>query len=216
MNKFKYINRHHKKDLVLLPGWATDHRVFGGLDLEYNYIIPMDFYPETFAYDLLQYLQNNGFKKVSVYGWSLGGFCGADFAVRYPYAVDEVILVGVKERYDADGIARVKKLLSENMKAYLYKFYRDCFFAKDKGPYLWFKENLMKDYLEAFSDERLIKGLDYFLATPLDIKNLSELKTRLVYGAADRIVPAAEIMSLKSKMPSAEFVLVEDRGHFVF
>ncbi len=216
MNKFKYINRHHKKDLVLLPGWATDHRVFERLDKEYNYIVPVDFDPYTFAYDLVQYLQDNGFKKVSVYGWSLGGFCGADFAVRYPYAVDEVILVGVKEKYDTDGITRVKKLLSENKKAYLYKFYRDCFFAKDKESYLWFKENLMKDYLDVFSDERLIKGLDYFLKTPLDIKKLAGMKVRLVYGAADKIVPAAEIMSLKGKIPSVELDLIDGRGHFVF
>ncbi len=216
MNKFKYINRHQKKDIVLLPGWATDYRVFDRLDLEYNYIVPVEFYPDTLSSDLVQYLQNNGFKRVSLYGWSLGGFCGADFAVKYPYAADEVTLVGVKEKYKVDGIEKVKKLLSENKKAYLYKFYRDCFFAKDKASYMWFKENLMRDYLEHFSEERLFKGLDYFLKTPLDIKNLQKVKLKLVYGAADKIVPAAEVMSLKDKIPSSKLFFVEDRGHFAF
>jgi len=216
MNKFKYINRHHKKDIVLLPGWATDHRVFEKLDIAYNYIIPVEFDPDPLPYDLVQYLQNNDFRSVSIYGWSLGGFAGADFAVKYPYMIDEIVLVGVKEIYQREGVDKVKTLLSENKKAYLYKFYRDCFSAKDKDSYAWFKGTLMADYLNSFDDEKLISGLDYLLAVPLNLKALAEMKVRFVYGAADKIVPAAEVMSLKNKIPSAEFVFVEDKGHFTF
>lgn len=216
MNKFKYINRHHKKDIVLLPGWATDYRIFDRLDIEYNYIVPVEFDPDSLSYDLVQYLQNNDFRKVSIYGWSLGGFAGADFAVKKPYLVDELVLVGVKEKYDEKGIEKVKGLLLENKKAYLYKFYRDCFSSKDKEALSWFKEKLMADYLDLFENEKLLKWLDYLLATPLDLEALSKMKVRFVYGAADKIVPAAEIMSLKKKTPSAEFVFIENKGHLAF
>jgi len=216
MNKFKYINRHHKKDIVLLPGWATDHRIFEKLDIAYNYIIPVEFEPDSLPYDLVQYLQNNDFRSVSIYGWSLGGFAGADFAVKYPYMVDEIILAGVKEKYQKEGIDKIKGLLSENRKAYLYKFYRDCFSAKDKDPYIWFKETLMADYLSSFDEEKLIKGLDYLLNMPLNLEELGKMNPRFVYGAADKIVPAAEVMALKKKIPSAEFVFVDGKGHFTF
>ncbi|MFA5104569.1 MAG: alpha/beta hydrolase [Candidatus Margulisiibacteriota bacterium] len=216
MNKFKYINRHHKKDIVLLPGWATDHRIFDKLDIEYNYIVPADFDPFSFSDPLIGFLQNNCFKKISLFGWSMGGFAAADFAVKNPYLIDELILVGVKEKYQRDGVEKVKELLLENKKAYLYKFYRDCFSLKDKETLSWFKEKLMADYLDLFENEKLLKWLDYLLATPLDLEALSKMKVKFVYGAADKIVPAAEVMSLKKKMPSAEFIFKENKGHLAF
>jgi len=215
MNKFKYINRHHKKDIVLLPGWATDHRIFEKLDIAYNYILPVEFDPDSLPYDLAQYLQNNDFRSVSIYGWSLGGFAGADFAVKYPYMVDELILVGVKERYEEKGIEKVEGLIAANKKAYLYKFYRECFSPQEQEKFKWFKENLMGSYLDIDS-EVLFNGLEYLKKTPIDAKKLSGLNVTLVYGANDKIIPAGEIMSLKSRMPGAKFVFKEECGHLAF
>lgn len=215
MNKFKYINRHHKKDLVLLPGWATDHRIFEKLDIEYNYIVVEDFDPLSFSGQLVGFLQNNGFRKVSLFGWSMGGFAAADFAVKNSYLIDEIILVGVKERYDEKGIKKVKELLNENKRAYLYKFYRECFSGPEKESFKWFKDNLMIKYLD-LELPFLVDGLDYLAKSRLDTEALGRFKTRFVYGAGDKIVPAGEIIALKKMMPGSEFVFVEGSGHIPF
>ena len=38
--KFKYIDRQKPETAVLVPGWATDYRIFDTLDLDYNYLMP--------------------------------------------------------------------------------------------------------------------------------------------------------------------------------
>lgn len=215
MNKFKYINRHQKNDIVLLPGWATDARVFENMDIGYNYIVPEDFEPFSFSENLISFLQDNGFRKVSLFGWSMGGFAAADFAVKNRYLADELILVGVKERYDGQGIEKVKGLISENKRAYLYKFFRECFAEKEKDAYKRFKEDLMPGYLDQELSD-LMSGLDYLARTPLDAAALEDIKVRFVFGAGDRIIPAAEVIALKKKMPRSEFVFVEGRGHAPF
>lgn len=215
MNKFKYINRHHKKDIVLLPGWATDHRIFGKLDIEYNYIVPEDFDPSSFSGRLVGFLQDNGFRKVSLFGWSMGGFAAADFAVKNSYLIEEIILIGVKEKYDESGIEKVRGYLNENKRAYLYKFYRECFSGPEKEVFNWFKDNLMAEYLD-LELPRLMNGLDYLAKSRLDTGSLGRLKTRFVYGTGDKIVPAGEIMALKKKMPRSEFVFVDNSGHIPF
>ena len=213
---FIEIDRNRDNSLVLLPGWATDHRIFEKLDLPYNYILPVPFNPNTFESDFLEYARQNNIETVSLLGWSLGGFCAADFAVKHPEMTDELILVSVKMKYEKDGIDEVKRFLNESRKAYLYKFYHDCFTGGKKEIFAWFKNALMKGYLERFALEELNAGLDYLLAKPLDIEGLKKVKVRFIYGLNDKIVPAKEVIELRKKLPAADFELFDDAGHVPF
>ena len=86
MFKAEFINRGYKENLVLVPGWATDWRIFDGLDLNYNYISLIEFSPLNFTDGLSQYLENKSINKVSMLGWSMGAFLAADFTVKYGQA----------------------------------------------------------------------------------------------------------------------------------
>ena len=142
--EFRYIDRAKERLLVLMPGWACDERIFATLDLEFNYLMPLEFSPFTLKKALLERLKKDSLKKVSLFGWSLGGFVAAEFAAKYPDLIDEVILVSIRKRYNLEELAETRKSLTKNKKGYLYKFYTLCFCDKEQNN--WFNKNLLKDY----------------------------------------------------------------------
>jgi len=53
-SEFRFFNRGFKDTLVLIPGWATDYRIFNSLDLSYNYLLTTKLYHFNFNYALLE------------------------------------------------------------------------------------------------------------------------------------------------------------------
>ena len=66
-SKFKLIKRGFTNPLVLIPGWATDYRIFDSLDLNYDYILPVEFSPLDFEAALSSYLEKNSIHKISLF-----------------------------------------------------------------------------------------------------------------------------------------------------
>ncbi|MCK5394225.1 MAG: alpha/beta hydrolase, partial [Candidatus Omnitrophica bacterium] len=156
---FNYIDRNYKKTIVFFPGWASDYRIFNLLDLEYNYILPTKLNPFLFENFLFDAIKKNKLNKISVLGWSLGGFLAAEFALKYPDYLNELILVSIRTKYSGQVISQIKKYLRKNKKTFLYSFYNQCFSDKDSGK--WFKENLLKSYCEDLALSDLLEGLEY-------------------------------------------------------
>ena len=107
-SKFKFIDRGELETLVLIPGWATDFRIFEDLDLKFNYLLPVSFSPFNFSEGLLPAMKENRLRKVSLFGWSLGGFVASDFAAGYKDKVREVILLSVRKRYEREAVEKVR------------------------------------------------------------------------------------------------------------
>ena len=104
-SEFEFLPRRgFTETLLLVPGWATDHRIFAPLDLEFNYLAPVSFSPRDFQEGLLSALRRHRLDRVAVLGWSLGGYLALEFARAHPERVMEGALfaVGMRERYDAE------------------------------------------------------------------------------------------------------------------
>lgn len=209
---FKYIYRGKQKDIVLIPGWAADCRVFERLELGYNYFLPVEFSPGTFIKDLKQFLDKKNINKISLFGWSLGGFCAAGFAGSYPHQVDQLILAGIREKYSRQGIARIKSYLLRNKNAYLCRFYKQCFYQ----PQAWmeFKRNLLALYCEKFALGYLLETLAYLEQARINIERLNRVeKIKIIHGQYDKIAPIQEAKRIAKSLPQAEFVEVKAAGH---
>ena len=119
MDGFKYIDRGKGSTALLLPGWASDHRIFDSLDVDYDYLIPQNIHrldiPEGFG-------KYYGDKKIALIGWSLGGLLGAEIFLKFPHIIDKAVFVGVREIYPADEIEVMRVHLRKNKKRYL-KFF---------------------------------------------------------------------------------------------
>jgi len=214
-NTFEYIDRGHRNSIVLIPGWASDYRIFGRLNLDFNYLLPTSFSPNGFTEALRTAMEENNLSGISLFGWSLGGFAAQGFAIRYPELVDRLILVSIRSSYDRDEISKMKDQLKKNRIARLYKFYTQSF--PTKGDMRSFRETLLKPYLEEFKLDYLLETLDYLAEARIKTRGLSIFKTMtIMHGDSDRIAPIEEALQIKSQLPQAEFITIKGAGHIPF
>lgn len=209
---FKYVDKGYKNSIVLIPGWASDYRIFETLDLRFNYLIPVEFSPFTFGKNLLAFLKENNIEKISLFGHSMGGFAATEFASKYKDFVDELILVSVRKKYKAFGLGETRKHLKKSKRGYLYKFYSQCFSKKEEMR--WFRENLLKTYCKELTLDYLLKTLDYLENAEIKPDTLSEVKKiTIIHGRGDQIAPIQEAIEIKERLPHARFICIEDAGH---
>jgi len=212
---FKYIDRGRQNLSVLIPGWATDYRIFDRLNLNYNYLIPVSFSPFDFERSLLKALKKNNIEKISLFGWSLGGFIAAEFASRYADFIDELILVSIRRKYEQQELAQIKRHLMRNKKGYLYKFYTRCFYKREKIP--WFRKNFFRYYCQKLDLDYLLRTLDYLKNAQINPASLNTVKRiKIIHGEHDSIAPIQEAIDIKEGLAYAKFICIKDAGHAPF
>jgi len=215
--KFNFLDRGFQDAIVLIPGWATDFRIFERLTLDYNYLMPLQFSPRDFHQALLNQLDALGINQAAVLGFSLGGFIAAEFAVSSPGRVAELILVGMRRRYAQNILVESKSALHKNRRAWLYKFYLNCFSRSDAFSLSWFKKHLLKEYVDNLSQDELEYGLDYLAQHELDLEGLKKVnRVRIFHGTTDVIVPLEEAREVAAALPQAKFIPLNDFGHLPF
>ena len=215
MISLKYIERGEKDTVVLIPGWATDYKIFASLDIKFNYLLPIGFSPFSFEKNLLRTLRKYKIAKISLLGWSLGGFWAVEFAAKYTHLINELILVSIRKSYKAQEIARIKSRLRKNKKQCLYEFYSRCFYRQDR--LYWFRENFLKSYYRELDLDYLSTTLDYLKDREINPQALRGItKIKIVHGEFDRVAPIVEAIDIKNSLPRAKFILIKDTGHMPF
>lgn len=216
-SEFKFLKRGFKEAIVLIPGWATDYRIFKRLDLGYNYLLPLKFQPLTFAKDLLRQLNKSAIEKISLFGWSLGGFLAAEFALKNPKRIEELILLSIRKTFDPALLKGIAQKIRENKRAYLYKFYLECFSNAEKEESSRFKKYILKKYVSGMRLEDLLLGLDYLAQAKIMPQRLSILpKIRIFHGEDDKVAPLKEAVEIRSRLPQARFIPMPLAGHIPF
>ena len=216
-SEFEFRNRGFKETLVLIPGWATDWRIFDGLELDYNYLLTTKLYTSDFNRELLSQMDQLKISKVSVFGFSLGGLLAAEFASGYPGKIAKLILLSVRKRYDPQLSENIKRQIRRYRRPWLYKFYVNCFSKADTEGLEWFRRNLLKEYLDKLSSDELNRGLDYLASHALHPETLAKVDDiRIFHGSDDLIAPVKEALEIKADLPQAKFILLKDAGHLCF
>jgi len=202
---------------LLIPGWATDYRIFNGLDLDYNYLLPVNVPPNDLADKCVEALEANGLEKVNLLGWSMGAFLAQDILTRYPGRVTgRPILVSAKTGYEKDAIGKIKDHLEKNRAGYLYRFYRECCAGREEGLFSSFRKGLFKEFIDTMSLDALLDGLSYLSDAKLDIEALKDADIGFIHGTEDRIAPVAELRSAEERLPKAIFRYAQGSGHMPF
>ena len=151
-----YQNNSFKEDLLLLPGWATDIRVFNPFFLkqfDYNFIYPelSDLAEPHFLLEKIFEFSKS--KVINCLGWSMGSFLVMDFILKYgaEKKIKNVFLYGIRQSYNKSEIKKVRLYLKKNKNLYLREFYREAAL----------EESLAKEYADLFEEQFLLSGLDY-------------------------------------------------------
>jgi len=216
-SRFKIIDRGFSDLMVMVPGWAADYRIFAPVELNYSYLLPVEFCPLDFKSSLSEYLSAMSIDRVSVFGWSMGGFAACEFASKYPEKVRELMLLSVRKAYREDELKEIALKLEKNKRAFLYRFYLDCFSSHEKEGRSWFRENLLEEYISGMSVEYLLSGLKYLSKARICASQLRGVKNiKIFHGEKDKIAPIQEALEVKSYLPNAEFISLNMAGHIVF
>ncbi|MFZ2224064.1 MAG: alpha/beta fold hydrolase, partial [Candidatus Deferrimicrobium sp.] len=157
--EFSIIGRGGDPSVVLLPGWATDGRIFDGVLPGVTAVTTGPLRPEGFAARLAAFLDRTARGPVTVVGWSLGGFVAAEFAREYPDRVRRVVLVGIRREYPEAGVEAVLRSLSADPGGCLSGFYAQCFYPSQIPAYRRFRGGLQAAYLREMDGGALREGL---------------------------------------------------------
>lgn len=217
MSGFKFLDRGFRETLVLIPGWATDWRIFGSLDLNYSYLLCLEVKPDNFSNDLAGWLDKSQIEKISLFGCSLGGFLAADFSKCHPERVNALFLSGIRRAYNSTELEDIAAKLKKDKRAWLYKFYLHCFSREDKQGLAWFKNNLLKKYLEEMKLNALLAWLDYLGCAKIIPQDLRKIKNiKIFQGEDDAIAPVQEARQIKKGLTQAELIYLSGLGHINF
>ena len=214
-SEFKFVDRKYENAILLIPGWALDHRIFNSLDLKYNYLVSTLVWPPDFVERLKDALDKMKLERISTLGHSMGGFLATDFALKYPEKVGELILVGIRRKYSEEEIGPVRENLRKNKAAFMYKMYDQSFSEAEKDLLSWFKSNLLRIYIKEMDDPMLDAGLDYLSKAEVRPEGLKNIKTRFIHGEDDAIAPIDEAAAIALRLPAARFDRVKDGGHII-
>lgn len=213
--RFELINRGYKDTIVLLPGWGTDHRIFGRLDMPFNYLVPLKIELDDIYYALSVAIAG---KEAVLMGWSFGALLTAHFLVKFPNAVRKAVLVGVKESYTTAEIGKMKNYLDRSPVAYMRGFYRKCLSFHDREDKEWFNSSLQGEYLRKIDNKYLKSHLNYMEFNPLPLNELQKYsrKISIIHGEKDLVIPLEEAHSLARKLRGASFKIIKNTGHACF
>jgi len=212
--------------MVLLPGWATDGRIFEGVLPGVTAVTTGQLRPMGFTARLAAFLGRAARGPVTVVGWSLGGFLAAEFAREYPDRVRRVVLVGIRRRYPAADLSAVRASLLRDREACLSTFYAQCFLPAQttareglvpRPPaYRRFRAGLQAVYLREMDGRALREGLSYLASARFSRETLPACPVAIVHGGKDVVAPFAEAEGVAREGGNATFHPLPGAAHAAF
>ena len=214
--EFTIVGGEGDPSMVLLPGWATDGRIFEGVFPGVPAVTTGALRPESFSRRLAAFLEQTARGPVTVVGWSLGGFLAAEFAREYPDRVRRVVLVGIRRMYPAADVASVLKSLSADPGGCLSGFYAQCFYPSQIPAYRRFRGGLQAAYLREMDGGALREGLSYLAGARLSGGTLPACPVAIVHGEKDVVAPLAEAEGVAREGGNATFHRLPGAAHAAF
>ncbi|RYE24070.1 MAG: alpha/beta fold hydrolase [Sphingobacteriales bacterium] len=165
---------------------------------EYDYSIP------AFAHELLQYLDAQKLEKVSVFGYSMGGYVALYLAKQYPERVNKIVTLATKFYWDeATAQKEMQMLDADKIEAKLPAF--AAVLEKRHTPKPW-KEVLhrTKDMLKALGDKNTLQPEDYATI---------QIPTLVMLGDKDKMVGLDETVAVYRQLPNAQMAMLPATQH---
>ena len=202
--------------MVLLPGWATDGRIFEGALPGATAVTTGALRPEGFPRRLAAFLDRAARGPVTVVGWSLGGFLAAAFAREHPERVRRVVLVGIRRGYPEGDVEEVLRSLTADPGACLSGFYARCFYPSQLPAWRRFRTGLQAEYLRELDGGVLREGLSYLASARLSGGALPPCPVSIVHGEKDVVAPLAEAAGVAGESGNATFHPLPEASHAAF
>lgn len=159
---------------------------------------------DTFAQDVLAFLDRTGLAKVDIFGYSMGGYVALWFAHRYPGRVGRIVTLGTKFDWNPESAAReIRKMDPDKIAAKVPAFAR--ILEGRHGVHVW-RELLAKTaaMMKELGDKPLLTEETFEAITnPVEI----------VLGDLDDMADRAWSEQVAGMLPRGSFRLLENTPH---
>lgn len=157
-----------------------------------------------FANDVLEYMDENGIDKTSVFGYSMGGYVGMYLLRHFPERIDKVITLATKFHWDeATATKEVQMLNADKIQEKLPAFAATL--NERHNAIGW--HNVLKQTAEmmiALGKNNVLSAEDYStISTPVLI----------LLGDRDKMVSLQETIDVFKAIPTAQYGILPNTPH---
>lgn len=159
---------------------------------------------DTFAGDVLAYMDNKGLQQIDIFGYSMGGYVAMYLAKKHPERVGKIVTLATKFHWDeATAAKEVQMVNADKIEAKLPAFAQAL---KDRhAPQDW------KAMLKHTADMLTAMGAD----NPLKTEDYAAIqhKVLVLLGDKDRMVGLDETVAVYKSLPNAAMGMLPDTQH---
>ena len=171
--------------------------------------------------DAVQKIINKNKKKISVIGFSMGGFIAIKLAIEYPEILDKLVLIGTNARH----ISQKRKLLLEKSLTTLSKNnFAKLFYQKNYSSYFSNKDlkntsyqNTVYSMAKQLGYKTFLDQTNLILKRPNQLNKLDKIvsKTLIIRGKNDKLSSNIMNNELNKKIKYSVYTEIKNSSHFV-
>ena len=171
--------------------------------------------------DAVQQITNKYKKKISVIGFSMGGFIAIKLAIDYPELLDNLVLIGTNAR----NISQKRKLLLEKSLTTLNKNnFAKLFYQKNYSSYFSDKDlkntsyqNTVYSMAKQLGYKTFLDQTNLILKRPNQLNKLNKIvsKTLIIRGKNDKLSSNSMNNELNKKIKYSVYKEIKNSSHFV-
>ncbi len=162
-----------------------------------------DFSVEQFTEDTLSFMSSKGLERVSIFGYSMGGYVALNLAKRHPDKVSQITTLGTKFKWTTEITVRETKMLNpEIIEAKIPAF---ASALQERHGSNW------KTMLSKTAHMMLEMGEK----NPLSLSDYAEIKQscKLLLADNDEMVSKDETLAVNERLPNSSFSLLPNSKH---
>ena len=171
--------------------------------------------------DVVKKIINKNKKKISVIGFSMGGFIAIKLAIEYPEILDKLVLIGTNARH----ISQKRKLLLEKSLTTLNKNnFAKLFYQKNYSSYFSDKDlkntsyqNTVYSMAKQLGYKTFLDQTNLILKRPNQLNKLNKIvsKTLIIRGKNDKLSSNSMNNELNKKIKYSVYKEIKNSSHFV-
>ncbi|MCB0700691.1 MAG: alpha/beta hydrolase [Chitinophagales bacterium] len=159
---------------------------------------------KLFADEVLNFLNEKGIDKVSIFGYSMGGYVAMMLAKHHPERVEKIVTLATKFHWDEPTAAKETKMLqADKIEEKVPAFAKAL--AERHAPNDW-KELFIRtiDMLNAMGQDNPLKLEDY--------SNI-ETPSLILLGDRDKMITLEETLNVYKTLPNAQMGMLPNTHH---
>ncbi len=162
-----------------------------------------DFTIARFANEVLSYLNQNNIDKISIFGYSMGGYIGLYLAKHFPEKIEKLYTLATKLNWTIDGAIKETTMLNPTI-------------IKEKVPkYALALEQLHGTNWEILMQKTAQLMLDLGKNPSLKTAGFEQITTPILLSVGDKdaMVSMEETMNAYRKLPNAQLYVMPNTIH---